>query len=240
MTIEPKNECPPVHILVVDDEPDHLSLMINLLMPKYHTTGADTAQRAIELCQQRAFHLGILDVRLPDLPGHELVLRLRSMNCRMAFVLVTAHADVANVIHAFRDCEVSDYIPKPFHAHEFLDCVDRTVDSTNASACLVLSDLVICLQSRCVSQGKDLISLSEQEFDLLVYLAQNAHRVVTPAELWRVRGCKDEDPANEVLWSAVKRLRAKLGDNRNSPRYIRTVRGRGYQAVQSVELCANV
>jgi DNA-binding response OmpR family regulator len=168
------------------------------------------------------------------LSGTQLVCRLRAINRQMGFVLVTGYPDVRDAVRAIRDLGVIDYIPKPSETEEFLRCVDDAVANLNTLSRAILADLTICLESRCVWQAGQLLSLSSQEFELLAYLACRPGQVVSHAqlldELW---SCDRADLPMDMLWNVMKRLRAKLGDDPKSPHYIRTVRGIGYQAIDT-------
>lgn len=234
MVMDPRNKSLPAHILLVDDELDHLNLMGDLLVPRYHVTPARTAKQALEICRQRTFHLGILDVRLPDLPDPQLMSRLRTIDPQMGFVLVTAWADLQEAVRAVRDLGVLDYIAKPFYGKEFVRCVDNAVARLSASSRVILADLTICLESRRVWQAGRLLSLSKQEFDLLAYLACRPGQVISYERLLEdVWGCDATKGAIDMIWNAMKRLRAKLGEDPNSPRYIHTARGSGYSVMDS-------
>ncbi|MBN1815625.1 MAG: response regulator transcription factor [Anaerolineae bacterium] len=223
-----------IQILIVDDEPDHLHLMASLLKSRCHVSTAANAEQAIELCQQRTFDLGLLDVRLPDLPGPKLLWRLRAIDRQMGFVFVTAHADLQDVVRATLDLKAVGYISKPFHGNEFLQCIHEAIARLDTSSRLVLDDLTVCLQTRCAWQSGQLLELSKQDFDLLANLVCRPGQIVSQQDLVKALwGCEYDDAAKHMLWNAVKRLRDKLGEDRNNPRYIRTVRGIGYQIFES-------
>lgn len=107
-------------ILIVDDEPDHLDLMASLLESRCDVSTAANAEEAIDLCREQVFDLGLLDVRLPDLPGPDLLERLQAIDRQMGFVFVTAHADLQDAVRAVADLKAVGYISKPFHGKEFL------------------------------------------------------------------------------------------------------------------------
>ena len=219
-------------ILIVDDEPDHLDLMASLLESRCDVSTAANAEEAIDLCREQVFDLGLLDVRLPDLPGPDLLERLQAIDRQMGFVFVTAHADLQDAVRAVADLKAVGYISKPFHGKEFLQRIDEAVARLDTSSRLVLANLVVCLQSRRAWQARQPLDLSNQDFDLLAYLVRRPGQVVSQEELVKALwGCEFDKAAKPMLWNAVKRLRDKLGEDGHNPRYIRTIRGFGYQAI---------
>jgi len=100
-------------------------------------------------------------------------------------------------------------------------------------------ELRIDQDSRRVWLGGDLIELTRMEFDLLVALSENPHRVLTRIqlleELWEASSIDDGRPI-EVY---IHRLRHKLGESATDPRYIQTVRGVGYRFEPTVKSTPN-
>ena len=101
---------------------------------------------------------------------------------------------------------------------------------TDAPNLLQVGDLTIDLVHREVSLGHRSIALSELEFDLLACLAQRRGQVVRYAELWeKVWGGSPKGHTCKPIQQSVSRLRRKLSDDLEPPRYIVNVRGVGYQ-----------
>lgn len=93
--------------------------------------------------------------------------------------------------------------------------------------------LTIDRQKRLVVRGDDPIELTATEFDILDYLARAADRIVTASELVKVtQGCDVmEQDARPMVRVHIQRLRQKLGDDPDHPRYILNVRGKGYRFI---------
>ena len=93
--------------------------------------------------------------------------------------------------------------------------------------------LVIDRHKRLVVRGNEPLELTATEFDLLDYLARHADRVVTASELVKTtQGCDVlEVEARPIVRVHIQRLRQKLGDDPENPRYILNVRGKGYRFV---------
>lgn len=93
--------------------------------------------------------------------------------------------------------------------------------------------LVIDRYKRLVIRGTDLLDLTSTEFDILDYLARHADRVVTASELVKATQGYDliEADARPLIRVHIQRLRQKLEDDPENPRFITTIRGKGYRFV---------
>jgi DNA-binding winged helix-turn-helix (wHTH) protein len=108
---------------------------------------------------------------------------------------------------------------------------------SNPAPRLRIADLIVDARERRVLRGSDALHLAKLTFDLLLALAERAPAVVTQDELaatiWAGRAVSPETIAQRV-----KLLRKALGDDAHDPRYLRVLRGQGYQIVPPVEICA--
>ena len=103
-----------IHILVVDDETSirHLAEK-ELSSERRHITTADSAQKALRAFKRRTFDVVMLDMRLPDGDGLDLLTRFQEMAPEIQVVIITAFADVDNAVQAMK-LGAYDYITKPF------------------------------------------------------------------------------------------------------------------------------
>jgi putative two-component system response regulator len=101
-------------ILVVDDEPNNLQVMNQVLVKKYQLLFAKSGQRAIELARQQKPQLILLDVMMPDMDGFEVcrLLKLDEATCNIPVIFVTAMLDVEDESRGF-ELGAVDYITKP-------------------------------------------------------------------------------------------------------------------------------
>ena len=109
-----------LRILVVDDEPDMCWALENTLQPAgYAVTTATSGAEAIEKAQERFFNLALLDIRLPDTEGIELVAPLKEMHPDMEMIMVTAYASLETAVRALNE-GVSAYLTKPLNLNDVL------------------------------------------------------------------------------------------------------------------------
>ncbi|GLQ30429.1 response regulator [Litoribrevibacter albus] len=106
-------DCSP-KILLVDDEPNNLQVLKQVLDGQYHLMFAKNGQRAIELALERSPHLILLDVMMPEMDGFEVCRRLKSMpkTEHIPIIFVTAMSEVESEFKGFEVGAV-DYITKP-------------------------------------------------------------------------------------------------------------------------------
>ena len=94
---------------------------------------------------------------------------------------------------------------------------------------IATGDLVIDARSREVMRSGDLIDVTKTEFDLLLILATQPRQVFTARQLFQFVWSSHYFDADHVIETHISRLRRKLGESGNEPRYIHTVRGVGYR-----------
>ncbi|MFQ6066196.1 MAG: HD domain-containing phosphohydrolase [bacterium] len=115
-------------ILIVDDD-ESICRSLSLIFGKngYETETARTGREALEKAKRRFFNAALLDIRLPEMKGIELVEPLKKMHPNMVLIMVTGYASLENVIRALNN-GVSAYITKPLNMDEVLATVKETLE----------------------------------------------------------------------------------------------------------------
>jgi DNA-binding NtrC family response regulator len=117
-----------VSILIVDDQPGDRETLRDLFTERgYHAEAAATAQQALEQARERYFHAAIIDIRLPDMNGTELLVQLKALQPDIAALLVTGYASLQTAIKAVRS-GASDYLLKPLD----MDCLFSVIEQALA------------------------------------------------------------------------------------------------------------
>jgi len=105
-------------ILVVDDEPEVLRLFKRILSTEdARVLAAQTGARALEIARTTRLDLAILDVKLPDVIGTEVLRRLRSIDERLPVIMVTSYGS-AETVRTSMKLGAYDYLTKPFDNQE--------------------------------------------------------------------------------------------------------------------------
>ena len=122
ITIAAKDKRP--RILAVDDEEDIRSGMKELLQRQYEVETAKDGAEAIIKFGSGNFDLCLLDIRLPDISGIELIKKLKEADDKVAIVMVTALKDISITVEAMR-AGARDYITKPFTSDDITSIVAK-------------------------------------------------------------------------------------------------------------------
>jgi two-component system, OmpR family, response regulator ResD len=221
-------------VLVVDDEPTIGDVVARYLQRAgFHTHVATDGPQAIAMSAQRRPDLVILDIMLPGIDGLEVMRRLHEQeHPRPAVILLTAKGEESDRIVGLRR-GADDYVVKPFSPGELVARVQavlrRGAAKADSAQPLELADLRIDPGARTVLAGGKEVLLTQREFDLLLFLARHPGRVFSRDQLMElVWQCSFYTDSSTVTVH-IRRLRAKIEPQPESPRYIQTVWGVGYR-----------
>ncbi len=218
-----------MRILLAEDDRHLLtSIARGLREASYDVDQATTGPQALALAQAHRYDVIILDVLLPGMSGLQLCQAIRERGDRVPILMLTALDAVEHRI-AGLDAGADDYLTKPFDFGELLArlraITRRRSDRTPSR--LVIGDLVIDHERHTVHRGTRAITLTAREFALLVYLAGNAGRVVSRAELMEQVWDDNPDRYSNIIDVYASRLRRKIDDG-ESVSLFATVRGVGF------------
>lgn len=117
----------PARLLIVDDEPhirSALSKALSLL--GYMVDEADGGVAALARLQEKEYDLMVLDMRMPDMDGTEVMQQVRQFQPELLIIILTGHASLENAIAAIKS-EAVDYLLKPVSTHEIAEAVQRAL-----------------------------------------------------------------------------------------------------------------
>jgi two-component system, OmpR family, phosphate regulon response regulator OmpR len=226
------------HILVVDDDRRLRDLIARYLGEQgYNVVTATDAADARAKLKSLAFDLLVLDVMMPGESGLELTADLRN-GSDVPILLLTARTEVEDRIAGFEN-GADDYLTKPFEPKELVlriqSILKRARPSQRAAPqrrVIKFGDFLFELDRRRLFRGEEPVYLTEAETDLLAQLATRAGEAVGREELSSSTS-ETEEPAAESSGGRqidvqMTRLRRKIESDPRFPRYLQTVRGRGY------------
>lgn len=228
--MSPKNQ-PDDTVLLVEDERRYRMLITEALrLHGYDILEADSGQAALEMAMERRFDLVLLDVMLPDMDGFAVCQRLREFTSA-PIIMVTARAEDQDKVRGL-DVGADDYLTKPFSVEELLARVRavlrRSRLQSSSTSLLRFGNLTIDGEAHRVMVGSGEIFLSPTEYRLLWFMATNAGRVLLPQTIAENVWGASPESLGGALKTTIWRLRAKLEDDANTPKYIRTRKGIGY------------
>ena len=230
----PPAKRPPARILVVDDDPQTLRSVREILVEAGHAPLLrGDASDLSELIRTEQPQLVLLDLMLPGSDGIELMENVPELS-DLPVIFISGYGRDETVARAL-EAGAADYIVKPFSPTELTARIHATLRLHAEPELFVLGDLVIDHDQRRVSVAGRPIELTATEYDLLRVLSHNDGRVVTYGSLlrqvWRVRD--DSDTAR--VRSFMMKLRRKLGDTAQRSPYVLNERGIGYRMAQPGE-----
>lgn len=224
----------PPDVLVVDDEVQIRRLLrITLESAGYAVREVDSGRQALEEVARRAPDAVLLDLGLPDLPGVEVLRRLREWS-RVPVLVLTVRSAEADKVTAL-DAGADDYLTKPFGAAELtarLRAILRRAPSGAELAAVTFGDITVDLAARVVRCKTEEVKLTPREYSLLRILVLHRGRVVTHQQILReVWGPKAEE-FTHYLRVHMTHLRQKIEADPHHPRHLRTESGIGYRLVE--------
>jgi two-component system OmpR family response regulator len=218
-----------VEILVIEDDP----VIGKALRQGFTESGqncvwAKQGDKGLAQATSQRFDAIVLDLMLPEMPGLEVLRKLREQGIRTPVILLTALGSVEERV-AGLNAGADDYVVKPFAFAELMARLEavcrRSVD--RPSAVLQVGDLTLDLTTRRVQRGNEEVDLTPTEFSLLELLMRHAGQVVTRKMLCEHLWDSDWEGTTNVIEVHVNRLRGKL-EKKFQDSLIQTVRGRGY------------
>ncbi|MCM1088259.1 MAG: response regulator transcription factor [Muribaculaceae bacterium] len=228
-------------ILIVDDDLDLCRLLRNNLeQEEYQVCTCHDGVTGLAEAQSLEYQLVVLDIMLPLKNGYEVLTKIREKSV-VPILMLTAKDSEGDKVSGLR-MGADDYLTKPFANSEFLARVSSllrryTVFNTadNSDKTVAIGNLLIDKGGREVRKDNILIELTAKEFDLLLFLAKNPGQVFTKRQIYRAVWQEEYAFDDNNIMVHIRRLRKKIEDNPENPKYILTVWGVGYKFGGGVE-----
>ena len=218
-----------IRILVVDDEPDVLELVVfHLEKEAYKVAVADTGDKALKMARESLPSLLILDLMLPGSNGLEIcrLLRCDPRTRDIPILMLTARAAEENRIKGL-EFGAHDYVTKPFSPRELvlrIQTILRRTEST-VPAELRFGSRRFDVPRKQLLEGDRPVHLTTTEASLLWSLARHVGETMSRDALLRASRIVGNARPVDVQ---ITRLRRKIEPDPRAPRYLQTVRGEGY------------
>jgi two-component system KDP operon response regulator KdpE len=229
VTVDSRCRATEAHILVVDDDPGVRNLLEDGLTGyDFQVESVKTGRQALQRVRAQRPDLVVLDLRLPDVDGLEVLERLRDKQAAPVIVLSGRH-DERTTVTAF-ELGAEDFVAKPFWLGELAARIRVRLRAAapRGDGVFRMKDLAVDLEGRRVQvAGRD-VALAPREFGLLKALIQAEGRVLTSTQLLQQVWGAGYGSELRYVWTYAERLRKKLGDDARHPRYIGNQRGVGY------------
>jgi two-component system phosphate regulon response regulator PhoB len=219
-------------ILVVDDEPDIVALVVyHLAKAKYRVSTAASGPDALALAKRERPALVVLDLMLPGMSGFDVLARLRQEpdTAGVAVLMLTARKDEPDRIRGL-ELGADDYLTKPFSPQELVlrvaAILRRVGTGGEAIDSLHIGPIRIDRSAHRVWVEGEELELTPTEYKLLLMLAERRGRVQARTHLLETVWEAAPDIQTRTVDMHVQRLRTKLG---LAGELVETVRGFGYR-----------
>lgn len=221
-------------LLVIGDDEERLHLRRALSGEGWRVIPAGNGAQARQMAAQQEFEVAVVDNRLPDERGFQVISAVQKPN--VSTVALLRDEDTMDRIVGI-ELGADYYMRSPVNPRELVARVKQILRKRNtgedsSAGRIYVGDLEIDPdQVRVQKDGREIL-LSPREFKLLCTLAQSPGRVFPRTTLLRQVWGEDEYIDERTVNVYVQRLRTKLGDNSQKPELIETVRGFGYRLVK--------
>ncbi|WP_438445424.1 response regulator transcription factor [Gorillibacterium sp. sgz5001074] len=227
-------------ILIVEDDRSIANLQRDYLeLSGYGVRIVSSGREGLAALKEEAFDLVILDIMLPGMDGFEVLKTIREHEL-LPVLLVSARGEELYKIKGL-GLGADDYITKPFSSgelvarvHAHLQKFERMKErygngAVQALPRLQIRGLEIEKEARMVLVNGQEVSLTQKEFDLLLFLFQHPGRVFGKEELFERIWGMDAMGDISTVTVHIARIREKIEENPSKPQYIGTVWGAGYK-----------
>jgi two-component system KDP operon response regulator KdpE len=218
-------------VLIIDDEPQIRRLLaLTLEANGYRTLSTDKGREGCVLAAQQRPALVLLDLGLPDVPGMEVLRRLREWSAVPIVILSVVDAEAEKV--AALDLGADDFVTKPFHTGELLARLRvalRHAEKRPEEPVFRIGPLVVDLAERRVTVHSKPVPLTATEYALLRLFVRHAGKALTHRYILREVWGPGSEEQTHYLRVYMARLREKLEVEAGGPSLFTTESGVGYR-----------
>jgi two-component system KDP operon response regulator KdpE len=218
-------------VLVIDDEVQIRRLLrVTLESAGFRVREAEGGELGLVEAATKRPDAIILDLGLPDLPGIEVLKRLREWS-RLPILILSVRGQEADKIEAL-DAGADDYLSKPFGGGELLArlrAMLRRVQTREEESGVSFGEVEIDFARRVVTKAGTAVKLTPKEYGLLRLLVLHRGRVITHRQILRELWGPKAEEQTQYLRVYMTHLRQKLENDPNQPRFFKTESGIGYR-----------
>jgi DNA-binding response OmpR family regulator len=226
-----------MNILIADDENDIRNLVkISLEENGYTVLTAKNGKEAWDILAAQDVHLAILDVMMPVMDGFNLLRKIRE-HSTIPVIFLTARADDMDKVLGL-GLGADDYIAKPFSIAELVARVGAQLRRNNeylspkeksSADIITYGNLSIDKEKCCAFKDGKPIELSAKEYKLLLHFLENPGKVFTKRQLYHAVWDEEYYFDDNTVMVHISRIRDRIEDDPQKPKYLKTIRGIGYK-----------
>lgn len=226
-----------IRILVIEDDREINTLISKVLMKEgFEMVQAFDGKSAMDKFQfEGDFQLIVLDLMIPFIDGFEVIRRIR-LKSIIPILVISAKNSEMDKISAI-SMGADDYIVKPFSINEFVVRIKALLrrylffnnEQEVEEPIIHYKDLVVDLEAYTIMKNNQFIKVTPMEFEILKLFLLNPNKVFTKSQIYDSVWGRDIVRNDNTVMVHIKRLRDKIEDDVNNPKYILTVWGIGYK-----------
>ena len=228
-------------VLVAEDEESIREfIVINLTRSGYEVEQAENGAVALDLFSknENSFDVAILDIMMPEVDGLTVCKELRKRSSDLGIIMLSAKTQEMDKVTGLL-VGADDYVTKPFSPSELMarvDAVYRRVEMTRGFRkndsqldTIVLDGFELNLRNRTLSKAKQLIELTQVEFQIIEYFFKNPNAALSRTDILKQVWGNNYFGDEKIVDVNIRRLRMKVEDNPSSPTRLVTIWGLGYK-----------
>lgn len=217
-------------VLVIEDDPSVRTLVKAVLEHNGNNVAqAENASDGRELATSNEYDIIILDLGLPDGDGYEIAKHIRDQDITTPILVLSAEHETDVKIKCLK-VGADDYLTKPFNTEELMariEAITRRSGDSTGDQILECGELTVKLLEREFTVGDAKVDLTNNEFNLLVFLMKNKNKIVTQEEIAEKVWDIHFDTQTNYINVYISYLRKKIRDHSDND-YIETVRKKGF------------
>jgi two-component system cell cycle response regulator CtrA len=216
-------------LLIEDDTVTAHSIQLALKLENISLDWARLGKDGVELGKFNYYDAILLDFKLPDVSGFEVLSSLRTCRVKTPLLILSGLSEVDEKVSCLR-CGADDYLTKPFHKDELVARIHAVVRRSKGLAQSIINtgDLCVDLDAKMVKVNGAPLHLTRKEYQMLEFLSLQKGSTLTKSMFLNnlYRGL--DEPNGKIIEVFLSKLRKKISRAAKGKNYIETVRGRGY------------
>ncbi len=224
-------------VLIVEDELNIATIIkVNLQNEGFEVEMAHDGEEGYKKYKSFTPDIILLDIMMPKMNGFEVCEKIREES-NVPIIMLTARAEESDKVKGL-ELGADDYVVKPFGVKELVARVQANIRRSRImqgqkpdiveTKGNVVGDFTINEDTMTIEKKGEALQLTRREYDLMCYFLENLDKVVTREELledvWQYEYLGDLRTVDVT----IRRLRAKIEDDTDNPKYLLTKRGAGY------------
>lgn len=224
-------------VLVLEDESSIRGfIVVNLRRAGYEVVEAETGEEALEKLKENSdVRVTLLDIMLPGIDGFEVCRRIRAANPHIGIIMLSARSQEMDKVTGLMT-GADDYVTKPFSSAELTARVDALFRRAGESGAVVLPNTQISqppfflnAETRSVEKDGVRLKLTQLEYQIMKLFMENPGKALSREEILDAVWGRGYFGELKIVDVNIRRLRLKIEDDAQDPKYIATVWGFGYK-----------